>query len=139
VRRPYTKYKAMSGEQILHSDLAQIHEDLRPIDVRTRAEATVLRVRPWLTLPVHTRSRAHAPQCMPTRARRFTTARAPCHAYKAAPGLGHTSARAHKSCPSQRSPEFAPSTPHHRPPSFPSLGCRGQLPPVASKPRQPLG
>jgi hypothetical protein len=55
------------------------------------------------------------------------------------PSLGHTSPRAHKSCPSQRSPEFAPSTLRHRPPSFPSLGHRGQLPPVASKPRQPLG
>jgi hypothetical protein len=47
----------MSREQILHSDLAQIREDLRPIGVRTWAEATVPRVQPWLTPPVHTRSR----------------------------------------------------------------------------------
>jgi hypothetical protein len=49
----------MSGEQILHSDLAQIREDLRPISVRTRAEATVPRVRPWLT-PLFTPVRAPA-------------------------------------------------------------------------------
>jgi hypothetical protein len=104
-----------------------------------RAEATVPRVRPWLTPPVHARSRAHAPPCMPARARWSTAARAPRGAYKAAPRLGHTSPRAHKSCPSQRSPEFAPSTPCHRPPSFPSLGRRGPHPPVASKLRQPLG
>jgi hypothetical protein len=128
----------MSREQILHSDLAQIREDLRPIGVRTWAEATVPHVRLWLTPPVHTRSRTCAPQCTPAHARWSTAARAPCRAYKAAPSLGHTSPRAHKSCPSQRSPEFAPSTPHHRPPSFPSLGRRGQLPPVVSKPRQPL-
>jgi hypothetical protein len=129
----------MSGEQILHSDLAQIREDLRPIGVRTWAEATVPRVRPWLTPPVHARSRTLAPQRTPARARRSTAARAPCRAYKEALSLGHPSPRAHKSCPSQRSPEFAPSTPRHRPPSFPSLGRRGQLSLVASKPRQPLG
>jgi hypothetical protein len=121
----------MSGEQILHSDLAQIREDLRPIGVRTWAEATVPRVQPWLTPLVHARS------C--TSARRSTATRAPCRAYKAAPSLGHPSPRAPKSCLSQRSPEFAPSTPLHRPPSFPSLGRRGQLPPASSKPRQPLG
>jgi hypothetical protein len=135
----HTKDKALAGEQILHGDLAQIRKDLRPIGVRTRAEATVPRVRPWLTPPVHARSRTRAPLCTPARTRRSTTARAPRHAYKAAPSLGRTSPRAHKSCPSQGSPEFAPSTPCHRPPSFPSLGHRGQLPPVASKPRQPLG
>jgi hypothetical protein len=128
----------MSGEQILHSDLAQIREDLRPIGVRTWAEATVPRVRQWLTPPVHARSLTRAPQRTPARARRSTTARAPRHAYKAAPSLSHPSPRALKSCPSQRSPEFARSTPHRRPPSFPILGHRGQLPPVASKPRQPL-
>jgi hypothetical protein len=52
----------MSGEQILHSNLAQIHEDLCPIGVRTWAEAMVPRVRPWLTPPVHARSRTRAPQ-----------------------------------------------------------------------------
>jgi hypothetical protein len=129
----------MLGEQILHSDLAQSHEDLRPIGVRTRAEATVPRVRLWLTPPVHARSRTRAPQCTPTHARRSMAARAPRRAYKAAPSLGHTSPRAHKSCRSQRSLEFAPSTPCHHPPSFPSLSRRGQLPPVASKLRQPLG
>jgi hypothetical protein len=89
--------------------------------------------------PVHAYSRTRAPQCTPARARRSTAARASCRAYNAARSLGHTSPHAHKSCLSQRSPEFAPSTPRHRPPSFPSLGHRGQLPPVASKPRQPLG
>jgi hypothetical protein len=129
----------MSGEQILQSDLAQIREDLRPIGVRTRAEATVPRVRPWLTPPVHARSCTRAPQCTPTRARRSTATRASCRAYKAAPSLGHTSPRARKFCPSQGSPEFAPSTSRHCPPSFLGLGHRGQLPLVASKPRQPLG
>jgi hypothetical protein len=129
----------MSGEQILDSDLPQIREDLRPIGVRTWAEATIPRVRPWLTPLVHARSRTRAPQRTPARARRSTAARAPRRAYKAAPSLDHTSPRAHKSCPSQRSPEFAPRAPRHRPPSFPSLGRSGQLPPVASKPRQPLG
>jgi hypothetical protein len=124
----------MSGEQILHGDLAQIREDLHPIGVRTRAEATVPRVRPWLTPPVHARSRTRTPQCTPTRVRRSTAARAPRRAYKAARSLGHTSPCAHKSCPSQRSPEFALSTPCHRPPSFPSLGRRGQLPPITSSP-----
>jgi hypothetical protein len=128
----------MSGEQILHSDLAQIREDLHPIGIRTWAEATVPRVRPWLTPLVHARSRTRAPERPRARARRFMAARAPRRAYKAAPSLGHTSPRAHKSCPSQRSPEFAPRAPRHRPPSFPSLGRRGQLPPVVSKPRQPL-
>jgi hypothetical protein len=129
----------MSGEQILHSELAQIREDLRPIGIRTWAEATVPHVRPWLTPLVHARSRTNAPQCAPARDRRSMTARAPRRAYKAAPSLGHTSPRAHNSCPSQRSPEFAPRAPRHRPPSFLSLGRCGQLPLVASKPRQPLG
>jgi hypothetical protein len=79
----------MSGEQILHSDLTQIHEDLRPIGIRTWAEATVPRVRPWLTPPVHARLRTHAPQRPPTCTRRSTTACAPRHAYKGAPSLGH--------------------------------------------------
>jgi hypothetical protein len=129
----------MSGEQILHSDIAQIREDLRLIDVRTGAEATVPRVRLWLTPSVHARSRTRAPQCTPACAHRSTVTRAPRRAYKAAPSLGHTSPRAHKSCPSQRSPELASSTPRHRPPSFLSLGHHGQLPPVTSKLRQPLG
>jgi hypothetical protein len=129
----------MSGEQILHNDLAQIREDLRPICVRTWAEATVPRVQPWLTPLVHARSRTRAPQRTPARACWAMAARASRRAYKVAPSLGHTSPRAHKSCPSQRSPEFALSTPRHRPPSFPSLGRRGQLRPVASKPCQPLG
>jgi hypothetical protein len=46
MQHPHTNDKAQLGEQILHSDLAQIREDLRPIDVRTRVEATVPRVRP---------------------------------------------------------------------------------------------
>jgi hypothetical protein len=75
----------MSGEQILHNDLAQIREDLCPIGVRTWAEATVPRVRPWLTPLVHARSCTRAPQRMPARARRSTAACAPRHAYKAAP------------------------------------------------------
>jgi hypothetical protein len=73
----------MSGEQILHSDLAQIHEDLRPIGVRTWVEATVPRVRPWLTPLVHTRSRTCAPQRTHARARWSTGTRAPRRAYKA--------------------------------------------------------
>jgi hypothetical protein len=120
----------MSDEQILHSDLAQIRKDLHPIGVRTWAEATVPRVRPRLTPLVHAHSRTLAPQCPPARARRSTAACAPRRAYKAAPSLGHPFPRAHKSCPSQRSPEFAPSMPRHHPPSFPSLGRHGQLPPV---------
>jgi hypothetical protein len=129
----------MSDEQILHSDLAQIREDLRPIGVITWAEATVPRVRPWLTPLVHARSRTRAPQPLPVRARRSTAGCAPRRAYKAAPSLDHPSPRAHKSSPSQRSPEFAPSTPHHCPPSFPSLSRRGQLSPVAPKPHQTFG
>jgi hypothetical protein len=54
--------KTISDEQILHSDLAQIREDLRPIGVRTWAEAMVPRVRPWLTPLVHARSCTRAPQ-----------------------------------------------------------------------------
>jgi hypothetical protein len=54
------KDKARSGEQILHSDLAQIREDLHPISARTWAEAIGTRVRPWLTPPVHARSRTRA-------------------------------------------------------------------------------
>jgi hypothetical protein len=92
---------------------------LRPIGVRTRAEATIPRVRSWLTRPVHAHSRTLAPQCTPAHARRSTTARAPRRAYKAALGLGRTSPRALKSCPSQSSPDFASSTPRHRPPSPP--------------------
>jgi hypothetical protein len=114
----------MSGEQILHSDLAQIREDLRPIGVRTWAEATVPRVRPWLTPLVHVRSRTRAPPCTPARARLSTAACAPHRAYKAAPSLGHPSSRAHKSCPSQRSPEICPE--HAAPP-----------PAKLSKPRPP--
>jgi hypothetical protein len=94
VQHPHANDKAKSGEQILHSDLPQIREDLRPIGIRTRAEATVPRVRPWLTRPVHASSRTRAPQCTPARARRSTTARAPRCAYKVAQGLGCTSPRA---------------------------------------------
>jgi hypothetical protein len=94
VQHPHTNDKAQSGEQILHSDLAQTREDLRPIGVRTQAEATVPRVRPWLTRPVHASSRTHAPQCTPARARCSMTARAPRRAYKAAQGLGRTSLHA---------------------------------------------
>jgi hypothetical protein len=67
---------------------------LRPIGVRTRAEATVPRDRPWLTRPVHASSRTRAQPCMPARARPSTTACAPRRAYKAAQGLGRTSLRA---------------------------------------------
>jgi hypothetical protein len=129
----------MSDEQIIHNDLAQICEDLRPISVRTWAEETVPRVRPWLTPLVHARSRTRAPQRLPARARGSTAACAPHRAYKAAPGLGHPSPRAHKSRPSQKPPEFAPSTPRRRPPSFPSLGRRGQLSLVAPKQHQTFG
>jgi hypothetical protein len=138
VRRPYTKDKARLGEQILHNDLAQIREDLHPISARTWAEATGTRVRPWLTPPVHARSRTRASQCTPARARRSTAARAPRRAYKAAPSLSHSSPRALKSCLSRRSPEISPSMPRHRSPSFQSLGRRGQLSLVASKSRQEL-
>jgi hypothetical protein len=77
----------MSEEQILHIDLAQIREDLRPIGVRTWAEAMVPRVRLWLTPLVHARSRTCAPQCTPARARRSMAARALRHAYKAASAI----------------------------------------------------
>jgi hypothetical protein len=104
---------------------------LRPIGVRTRAEATVPRVRPWLTPLVHARSCTRAPQCTPARARRSTTARAPRRAYKAAPGLGHTSPHALKSCPSLSSPDFASSRLRHRPPSPPEP--RAPWPPHSSR------
>jgi hypothetical protein len=119
VRCPHTNDKAQLGEQILHSDIAQICEDLCPIGVRTRAEATVSRVRPWQTRPVHASSCTRAPQCTPPRARRSTTAHSLHYAYKVALGLGRTSLHALKSCPSQSSPDFASSTPRHRPPSPP--------------------
>jgi hypothetical protein len=89
----HTQTTKHSQGKILHSDLAQIFEDLRPIGVRTRAEATVPHVRPWLTRPVHAISRTRAPQCTPARARRSTTARAPHRGYKAALSLGCTSPR----------------------------------------------
>jgi hypothetical protein len=38
-RLPHTNDKALSGEQILHSDHTQIHEDLQPMGAWTRAEA----------------------------------------------------------------------------------------------------
>jgi hypothetical protein len=66
----------MSGEQILHSDLDQIHEDLCPISVRTWAEAMIPRVRPWLTPLVHARSRTRAPSSRP---RALAGPRVPVH------------------------------------------------------------
>jgi hypothetical protein len=93
VQHPHTNDKAQLGEQILHGDLAQIREDLRPIGVRTRAETTAPRVRPWLTRPVHASSRTRAQPCTPARTRRYTAARAPRRAYKASQGLGRTSPR----------------------------------------------
>jgi hypothetical protein len=47
--------------------------------------------------------------------------------------------RALQTCPSQRLLEFAPSTPRHHPPSFQSLGRRGQPTPVTPKSRQRFG
>jgi hypothetical protein len=94
VQHPHTNDKAQSGEQILHNDLAQIREYLRPIGVRTRAEATTPRVRPRLTCLVRASSCTRAQPCTPTRPRRSTTAHAPRRAYKAAQGLGRTSPRA---------------------------------------------
>jgi hypothetical protein len=38
-RLPHINNKAYIREQILHGDLAQIHEDMKPISVRTGAEA----------------------------------------------------------------------------------------------------
>jgi hypothetical protein len=124
---------------MLHSDLAQIREDLRPIGVRTWAEAMVPRVRPWLTHPVHAISRTHAPQCTPARARRSMTASAPRCAYKATqasavpPRALSSPARAQVR---RTSPRARRATARHH---HPSLGHRGQLPPVTSKLRQPLG
>jgi hypothetical protein len=86
--------KHSQGNKSFTAILPQIHEDLHPIGVRTRAEATVPRVRPWLTRPVHYSSHTRVLQCTPARARRSTTARAPRHAYKAALGLDRTSPRA---------------------------------------------
>jgi hypothetical protein len=65
----------------------------------------------------------------PARACRSTAACAPRRAYKAAPSLDHTSPRAHKSCPSQRSSEFASSTSRHRPP-WPAPSSRVQAAPT---------
>jgi hypothetical protein len=93
-QHPHTNDKTQSREQILHSDLAQIREDLCPIGVRTWAEATAPRLRPRLTRPVHASSRTRAQLCTPTRHCRSTTARAPRRAYKAAQCLGRTSPRA---------------------------------------------
>jgi hypothetical protein len=88
VQHPHTNYKAQSGEQILHGDLAQVREGLRPISVRIRAEATAPRVRTWLTRPVHASSRTRAQPSTPARTRWSTTARAPVQ------GLGRASPRA---------------------------------------------
>jgi hypothetical protein len=122
---------------IFHCDLAQIREDLHPISAGTWAEATVPRVRPWLTPPVHARSRTRASQCTPARARRSTAARAPRRAYKATPSLGHSSPRALKSCPRSEitgnCPEHAAPPPaklsEPRPP-WPALSSRVQVAPT---------
>jgi hypothetical protein len=67
----------------------------------------------------------HAGVC-PTRTRaRFSVRSSPPHALtRAVPikqpqGLGHTSPRALRHCLSRSSPDFASSTPRHRPPSLP--------------------
>jgi hypothetical protein len=63
-RLPHINDNACIREQILHCDLAQIREDMRPIGIRTRAEETVPRVRPcW-----------HA-HCTPARAPALSRAR----------------------------------------------------------------
>jgi hypothetical protein len=62
---PRTNDRAQSWEQILHGDLAQIHEDLRPIGVRTRAEAMVPRARPRMTCLVHASPRTRVEPCAP--------------------------------------------------------------------------
>jgi hypothetical protein len=67
---------------------------MRPIGVRTWAEATAPSVRPRLTRPVHASSRTRAQPCTPARPRRSMPARAPCRANKAAQGLGRTSPHA---------------------------------------------
>jgi hypothetical protein len=66
-RLPHINDKACIREQILHDDLAQIREDMRPIGVRTGAEETMPRARPRLTrrcTPAHasapSRARLHA-------------------------------------------------------------------------------
>jgi hypothetical protein len=59
------KRQSSVGEKILHGDLAQICEDLRPIGIRTRAEAMEPRVRPRLTCPVHDSPRTRAKSCAP--------------------------------------------------------------------------
>jgi hypothetical protein len=62
---PHANDRAQSGEQILHNDLAQIREDLRPISVRTRAETMAPRVRSLLTCPVHASTRTRTKPCVP--------------------------------------------------------------------------
>jgi hypothetical protein len=56
---PCTNDRAQSGEQILHGDLSQIREYLRPISVRTRAEARCTPAR----APAPSRARPHARSC----------------------------------------------------------------------------
>jgi hypothetical protein len=106
------------------------------IGVRTRAEATVPRVRPWLTRPVHTSSCNRDQQRTPARAHRSTTARAPRRAYKAAQGFGRTSPRAlsparakvHWTSPRARRATAA-KPPEHRLPR-PALSSHFQAAPV---------
>jgi hypothetical protein len=82
-RLPHINDKAYIKEQILHGDLAKIREDMKPIGVRTGAEAMChVLDRGW---------RAGARQPAPPRARvgpRPTVHRA--HAYEATPAAQHS-------------------------------------------------
>jgi hypothetical protein len=114
-RLPHTNDKALSGEQILCSDHAQIREDLQPMGAWTRVEAKShvfdrLPDRPSADWPWQRAPHAWSPR--PARL---------CHAltYKCvqealAVGTAHPEPR-----PSQRSTE------HRHPPSLPRLGHRG--------------
>jgi hypothetical protein len=82
---------------------------------RTRAEWTRTRVRPWSARRRSPNQRERSPQ----RPVKSAARPRPRRAYKAAQGLGRTSPHALKPCLSQSSPDFASSTPRHRPPPLP--------------------
>jgi hypothetical protein len=134
-RLPHINDKACIREQILHSDLAQICEDMRPIGVRTRAEEIVPRARPRLTCPVHAGPRARSGPRPPVhRARAFKshprTRNTSLHACPHCPGLVLSTGELCAARPSH------PNADHHGQPLLetPSLTrAPGQLPRGAVK------
>jgi hypothetical protein len=118
---PHTNDKALSGEQSLCSDHAQIREDLQPMGAWTRAEAKShvfdrLPDRPSVDWPRQRAPRAWSPRP----ARLYRALAYKCVQEALAVGTAHPEPR-----PSQRSPEFAVKSEHCRPPSLPRHGHRG--------------